>query len=138
MRPGDLALFDSSIGEGRTLPLFPEELALLVEFFGGRAEANGDSTRFVLHGCEARVTVRCTGGAYVSAMGVLDVGIREVGLDSGLHTIAAGTPLSIELVHPAVRRFRWECVAVATGTDTRGARRVAVRLEPPPALPRHG
>lgn len=133
--PWSVQVSDSILGGRRTFPLTPEELALLVELFSGRAQANGESTRFLLTGCEARLTVPGEGG-FTATVALLDVGVREIGLAPGAHQIAPNTPIQVELAHPALRHFRWECRAGTTGPGSQGVSRLAARFEPPAALPR--
>ena len=133
--PGSIQVSESIVGGRRTFPLSPEELALLVELFSGRAQANGESTRFLLSGCESRLTVTGDGG-FTATLPLLDVGVREIGLAVGDHQITPGALLQVELAHPALCKFRWECRAGTTGPGSQGVPRLAARFEPPAALPK--
>jgi hypothetical protein len=136
--------------ERRRWAITPEELAILVDLFGGRMQpfGNEDATRFPLRGCRARLSLSGEGDsrpAPVDASGqpllaalecdVTDVSMREVGVEAAELTWPTDLPVVVEILHPALQPRRWSTRLIEWSPSVSGRWRATLRFEPPPALP---
>ncbi len=136
--------------ERRRWAITPEELAILVDLFGGRLAPFGteEATRFPLRGCRARLVAN--GDSPAPGFGepslddpslqqveceVVDISMRAVGAEFPDLPWPTGTLVTVEILHPALQPRRWSTCLTEWSLSVSGRRRATLRFEPPPALP---